>query len=381
MSAKMAQLPVRDATCKRINDKYKKTHMALPFFVNGARNKRDQMLAIDLGGRTTKAIHLQRRGKELAVTGFALADAPIFEKSLSVDLLMEHLKSVAQTLGAKTKLVTVAVGVGDALVRLVEMPRIPLEDMRQALKFNTKSYLQQDLPNHIFDCHVMPAGKGADQPRPGMGTPKQRVLVAGAKKQFVDDFVEAIKGAGLVADHIVPALICPRNAFEMAMPDVFSKEIVALVDIGFKSSSICILQEGELILTRVVTIGGNRLTEGLSETMSISYAEAEGIKIGMPHEVQLQLEALVMPLGRELRASIDFFEHQQDRAVSREFVSGSSTRSEFILQALQNELMVECKTWNPTGSLQLALSEQQAAEFPGVAPQLTVALGAAFTAF
>ena len=35
--------------------------MALPFFSSGTK-KRDQIVAIDLGGRTTKAVHLQRDG-------------------------------------------------------------------------------------------------------------------------------------------------------------------------------------------------------------------------------------------------------------------------------------------------------------------------------
>src|SRR5438874_3608447 len=111
----------------------------------------------------------------------------------------------------------------------------------------------------------------------------------------------AIRNAGLVADDILPGLVGPVNAFELAMPEVFSKEIVALVDIGFKNTTICILQQGELILSRVVGIGGDKLTNGLAETLGVSYAEAEGIKVGMPSEVQTQLQTLVLPLGRELR--------------------------------------------------------------------------------
>ena len=352
--------------------------MALPFFDNGAKKKRDQMLAIDLGSRTTKAVHLQRKGNDFALCGFALVDAPIYDKTLSVELLSEHLKSVSQALGAKTKLLAAAVGVNESLVRHVDMPKIPMDEMRQVLKFNSKNYLQQDLTGHVFDCYVIPQ---SSQAKGAVAGQKQKVLVAGAKKQFVDNFLEAAKSAGLVADHIVPALVCPSNAFEMAMPDVFSREVVALVDVGFKSSFICILQAGELILSRVVTIGGDRFTAGLAEAMNISYAEAEGIKVGMSQEVQSQIEGLVSPLGREMRASIDFFEHQHDRPVSRVFVTGGSARSEFILQALQNELMVECKTWNPAGSLQMAMPEQRAAEFADAASQLTVALGAAFAAF
>ena len=98
---------------------------------------------------------------------------------------------------------------------------------------------------------------------------------------MIDDYVNGARSAGLVADQIIPGLIGPVNAFEMALPDVFANDVVALVDIGFRSSSICILQQGELILSRVVTIGGDRLTAAISEAMNISYAEAEGIKVGM----------------------------------------------------------------------------------------------------
>jgi type IV pilus assembly protein PilM len=137
------------------------------------------------------------------------------------------------------------------------------------------------------------------------------------------------------------------------------------------------LQQGDLVLSRVVAIGGDRLTTGLAESLGISYAEAEGIKVGMPSEVQSNLEALVIPLGRELRASIDFFEHQHDQTVSQVYISGGSARSEFIVQTLQTELMAECKAWNPLSFLELALPPQQAAEIEHVAPQLAVAVGAA----
>jgi len=98
----------------------------------------------------------------------------------------------------------------------------------------------------------------------------------------------------------------------------------------------------------------------------------------MPAEVQQNLEPLINPLGRELRASIDFFENQHDKTVTQVFVSGGSARSSFILAALQNELMVPCKIWNPTGFL--AIEPQKLGEVEQVSPQLTVAIGAAAAA-
>jgi Tfp pilus assembly PilM family ATPase len=286
-----------------------------------------------------------------------------------------------QSLKARVKGITLALGANDALVRHAELPMVPISDMRMMLKLNPKAYLQQDLPQHVFDCVILPAKapKADDQKR--SGPQKCRVLVGGAKAQLLEDLQTAVRSAGFVPDQFVPGILGPVNAFEMAQPEIFSKEVVALADIGFKSTTISILMEGELALNRVVPIGGDKMTSGLAESMGISYAEAEGIKVGMPAEVMPNLEPLLIPLGRELRASIDFFEHQQDKTVSQVFFSGATARSEIILQTLQNELLVPCKSWNPISFLQLSLPPQQLAEVEQVSPQLAVAVGAAMSSF
>ena len=356
--------------------------MGLPFLSNGAAKRPDQLIAVDLGARTTKAVHLQRRGEGFVIHRYALLDAPIFEKTLSPDLLTEHLKAVAQSLECKTKAVALAVGVNEAFVRHAEMPRMPVEDMRQVLKLGPKNYLQQDLPNHVFDCHlILPKLAAAPDPKAAAASPKLRVLATGARQQLVADYSQAIRNAGLLPDHIVPGLIGPANSFELAMPKVFQEEVVALVDLGFRSTTISILNAGELVLSRVVGLGGDRITAGLAENMGISYAEAEGIKVGMATEVQAVLESLLAPLGRELRASMDFFEHQHDKPVSQVFFTGGASRSTLMLASLQAEMMVECKTWNPVATLQQELPPLQVAELEQVAPQLSVAIGAAMAAF
>jgi len=357
--------------------------MALQFLNGAFKKKRSQMISIDLGTRTTKAVLLEQRGEIFALCRYALLDAPIFDKKISAELLAEHLKNVIEALGAETQYVTLSLGLDDAVVRQVDLPQIPLDEMRLILKNNPKAYLQQDLPGHVFDCYIFPPRPVTGRPADGAkaGIPKLKVLVAGAKQQLVEDFQAAFKEAGLVGDHLVPGLIGPINTFEMAMPEIFANESVALVDIGFKHTSVCVLDRGQLMLTRTMNIGGDRLTAGLAEQMNITYAEAEGIKVGMAPEVVSALETQVLPLGRELRASLDFFEHQQDRAVSHIYVSGGSAKSESILEMLRAELVVECQTWNPTGFLQMALPGQQAVEIDQVGSQLTVAIGGALAAF
>ncbi len=339
------------------------------------------MIAIDLGSRTTKAVLLERRGEVLALTRYALVDAPIFEKKISVEQLADHLRAISEALGNPTKYVTIAIGVDDAVVRQIELPQIPISEMRQVLKMNHKNYLQQDLPNHVFDCHIIPPRLSQNPEVKISAVPKLKILAAAAKQQLANDFIAAASQAGLIADCMVPGMLGLINAFEQALPEIFEKETIALVDIGFKHTTVCVLNQGELALNRMVNVGGDMLTDGLAEALSVSHAEAEGIKIGMAPEVESVLQMHVLPLGREIRASLDFFEHQQDNPVSQVYVSGGSARSEMILQMLHSELLLECKTWSPTGFLQLALPGQQAVEIEHVSPQLTVAVGAALAAF
>ncbi len=358
--------------------------MPLPFF-NTRVKRREEVIAIDLGGRHTKAVRVQNKGGRLTLVNFTVQDSPSEDLAMpSVEVLAEHLKSVTRALGEGTKTVVVSLGVADSVVRRTEMPPMPMDDLRQLLKFNTKTYLQQDLPDHVFDCAVVVARttddtKPAEAPKLASGQ-KQQLIVGAGKRKVVEDVASAIREAGLSAAQVVPGLVGPVNAFELSEPEIFANEAVALVDLGFRNTTITILQRGELIMHRVVNLGGDRLTHGLAETMGISYPEAEGIKVGMPTEVQAALEPLVGGLGRELRAFLDFFEHQQDVAVSQVFVSGGSARGELLVQALQMELMVPCRTWNPAKSFDMALSPEQVAEYTAVSPQLASAVGAAISA-
>lgn len=352
--------------------------MALAILRPGSR-RRDEVVAVDLGTRCSKAVWVQLRSDGPALLRYAIVDAPVAEKELSATTLAEHLRNILQALETRCRLVSLALGVNDAIVRYAELPAMPLADMRQVLKTSSKLYLQQDLPGYVFDCWPVNGASEkapADKGKPS-AVPKQRVLVAGARQSWVDTLYDAVKQTGCSAGNVLPGLLAPLNALESAQPEVYRQEIVALVNLGFRHSSICVLQQGELVLSRVLGMGGDHVTQGLANMMGISYAEAEGIKLGMPGEVREQLQSLLAPLARELKASIDFYEHQNDRPVGQVLVSGGSALSECMLQLLQAELATECRPWDPTAGLQKSLPPQQLAELEQVAPHLTVAVGTA----
>ena len=96
--------------------------MALPFF-NRAAKKPDQIVAVDLGGRQTKAVLIQRHGERYLLLNFAVRAAPAEtdSKELPVETLGEHLKNINVDLGERTKLACIALCENDSLLRHAEM--------------------------------------------------------------------------------------------------------------------------------------------------------------------------------------------------------------------------------------------------------------------
>src|SRR5262245_51682556 len=110
--------------------------MGLPFMNRHVR-KRDHVLAIDLGGRTTKSVHVQRRGDRFSLVNYSILETPARDKPLSGDALSDLLKEVGRQLGSRARQVSLALSVSDTVFRQIELPLMPVSDMRQMLKYNS----------------------------------------------------------------------------------------------------------------------------------------------------------------------------------------------------------------------------------------------------
>ncbi len=350
-------------------------------FLSAFSKQPEEIVAVCLGTRTTKAVHLRRRDGGFALLDYVLLETPRPEKGpLTQEALTDHLKSVRNALGAQTKQAVMVIGMGESLLRNVELPVLPPAELRRMLKFNSLRYLNQELPDFVFDCGVRKPVSGTPN---DSGTPpatgSNKLLVAGAKNKFVEELQAASEDAGWVVDQITLSQIGLANAARLAMPDLVQRELVAMVDLGFVSTTISILVDGEPQLTRVVGIGADKFTSGLAQSLSVSYPAAEGVKVAMPEKVQDKLKAVISPLGRELRAAIDFFEDQEVKTVTKIFLTGGSARSDFIIETLHADLGTPCKRWDPTSFLALELPPQKAKDLERDATQLAAAIGAGIT--
>lgn len=352
-------------------------------------HKRDQIVVIVLGARTTNAILLERDGAGFNFLNYTLQSTPVTAQqppqakapALGQDVLVEHFKRIYQALDTQTRRVIMVIGMGESVLRHAELPDLPAPELRGLIQINSKNLLQQELKDYTVDCHILSKVVDPKEKDGSKAPAKCNVLVGGAKAKVVQELSEALVAAGLQPEHITLSQVGLVNAAWLAMPDVIKAGVVALVDIGFASSTISFLVRGEVMLSRVVSIGAQAFTHGLAEAMSISHQAAEGAILVMTDKVRSQLQGLLAPLHQELRASIDFFEDENSEHVERVFVSGGSARSEFIVEALAAGLALPVSRWDPTKTLKLKLPAQRMDEVAKDAPQLVVAIGAAMSWF
>ena len=341
--------------------------MSISRFTAGMQ-RRDEVVAIDFGYQITKAAHLKRSGSGFRLVKYVLIETPIYEKIPSRELLTDHFKAVINALGSAPKHVVLAIGAGDSLLCHADLPGSNVSDLRKMLKLSPKTYLQQDLPDFIFDCYAKPPAAAESPTATARYRRKAKVLVGGAKRGLVENFQDAAKSAGLIVEYITLSQIGVVNAVR-ALPSDSHAEVAALLDIGSNHSSIGILTNGELALTRTVTVGAGKLADFFGKT------GAADLKAGKMEDFQAKVHGLISTLARELSASIDFFETQSEAKVTEIIVSGGAARSQFILQSLEAELEIPCESWTPVKCRGLELPERKRNEVEYEGPQLAVAVG------
>jgi type IV pilus assembly protein PilM len=339
----------------------------------------NQIIAIDLGSRSTKAVCVEKDGDTLRLVSYTIQDRPDQGKNLSRESLSKHLSAVAQALNTKTKEAVLIVGATESLLCHAEMPVIEVSQMRKMVKLNPKLYFQQELPNHSFDCFVL--HQGADsKPANGKAIRKAKTLIVAIKDSLLKFLLSAAESAELDVQQVTTSQTGAANAF-LNSSEAGQNKVVALVDIGFSNSTISVLVNGEITLTRTVNIGADKFTSGLAEAMNITYSVAEGLMQIMPDKVHSQLKTILSPLTNELSNSIHFFEQKEDKKIAEVYVSGGSARSKLIFTILQAELNLTCQSWDPIGSLKNNFTAAQMAALQQETPQLTVAVGAALSWF
>ena len=342
----------------------------------GSKSLADEVVALDIGARVTKAVHLRRRHGALMLVDYLLAPTPqpavAGDSGWSSAALGDHLRAVMKQFKTPCRRVVLTLAHDSVILTHAELPQTAPGDLRKMIKLSPKAYLQQDLPGHVFDVFWRRQPGTADTAFTRRR--RSRVMVAAARRNVVDSAQAAARAAGLQLVALTPVAVALTNAFRMVRDDSHP-DAAALLDVGATHSTITIVQQGDVLLTRTVALGSDKFADVLS--VGDNNQAGAGLEDAPPDVLQTSLQKAILAFAREVDASAGFYTSQFERHIGQLFVSGGTARSQMVLQMLESELSFSCESWNLLRHMAVELPEQRMRELEYEMPQLIVAIGCA----
>ena len=343
------------------------------------RERRDEVVVIDLSTPITRAVHLRRKGDRLTLVNCCSQKAPPPEEASSPKELAKHFKTLRHSLGTKIRETVIVIGMEDSMLRNIESPLMDRVEMRHAIQLNARQFFKEDMPDSVFDCFI-PAVKDGDSASSQKGGRPSNVLVGIGKQGLPARLNSAAKLARFHLVQIVPAQVGLANAALLARGKMSEDEALVLLHFGANTSTVSFLSNGKLSLTRAIGIGGDHLSKGLAEAHNVSIEDEKSRISAIQDSVQSVLE----PVATEVRAAIDYFDHLEGKPVMSGYVTGELAQSSLIIETLKG-LEIPCQRLDPTGFLGMEVPAENVAaagnplnvDLDADLPQLNVAVGAA----
>lgn len=348
-------------------------------------------MGLDIGTSGVRAAELSfskngttlERFGQVALPPGAVRDGEVID----VEIVANAIKHLWATAKFSSKKVVLGVANQKVIVRQVDLPWLPVEELRKSLDMQVQDFLPIPIEQAVLDFHPVEELVAED------GTRMIRVLLVAATRDMVMSALSAAQGAGLSVEQVdlTPFAVLRSLAWvdHLGVAGSQATEAEALVDIGSKVTNIVVHQNGVPRFVRVLLMGGDNLTSAVAERMGVPLEQAEGIKQsialggtpGIPssdHPAARVIETSGHAFVEEVRGSLDYYLAQPGSApVRRLVVSGGGARQEGLLQrmALATRLPVEPAT--PLSSLKVGKTGLTSDQLNFVEPLVTVPVGLA----
>src|SRR5512136_2681855 len=338
-------------------------------------------IGLDIGSSSVKLVQLKEKKGGFQLLAFGSAPLPpeaIVDGALmnSAAIVQAIQELVAQH---KVKAKEVAIGVRghSVIIKKIQLPRVTQEELDESIQWEAEQYIPFDVKDVNIDTQILtPEGDAAGQ---------MDVLLVAAKKDMINDYSSVCAEAGLTATVVDVDAFAVQNAFE-ASYELSPNDTVVLINVGATVANINILARGITTFTRDITMGGNAFTEEIQKQLSISYDEAEALKVGghgetdavVPQEVERVIQGVAEQMGGEIQRSLDFHAATApDIHVTRVYLSGGTARIPALFRVIEQRAGVPVEVMNPFRSIEVDNHRFDPAVIMNAAPAAAVAVGLA----
>lgn len=317
------------------------------------KKKVKRFVSIDFGRAYVKIAYMESWDKNFKLLNYD------FKKILSNEEnrrdIVEFITNFLKTNAVVEKEAYLTIAEPDSvIIKNLTLPAMPKTEILEAAKLELKDGFSFDLEDAIFDWQIV--GEHTDEE----GAKKNEIMLILAKANFIDKYLSIVGNCDLIPLAISSG---PFNYAHLLRYDEKGSAICALLDIGYKDTTLCIYKNAKLVFLRRLTFSSDKVTQSLTATLTsdagkveLSYKEAENIKqtSGIPQEEAQMLEnniqaiqvvSLMRPLleelVRELKYSFDYFTlslHEQTPSIL--YITGGGANLKNLDKHLNKELKI-----------------------------------------
>lgn len=281
----------------------------------GFGKKNPPLIGLDISSSAVKLLELSNPGRQserpYRVESYAVEPLPlnaVVEKKIAdIEAVGETVKRVVQRSGTRTKRAAVAVSGSAVITKIMSLPAsLSPQEMETQINLEADQYIPYALDEVHLDFTVLgPSTKAPDL---------VDVLLAASRRENLDDRVAALNIAGLTPALVDVEAYAVSNACEAFLlgirPSIRRDEVIAIADIGARTTTVHVLDDGRIAYTREQNFGGSQLTEEIQRRYKLNPAEA-GLakrKGGLPSSYRTDvLDPFMEAVAQQISRALQFF--------------------------------------------------------------------------
>jgi general secretion pathway protein L len=259
-------------------------------------------------------------------------------------LLARQVEAVRDGLARVSSDATLYVALpGDALsIRALELPFTDQRKIDQVIGYELEGQIVHSLDDVVFDHVTVRSGDEGSS-----------VLAVAARRDYIVSWLDALKAEGIDPRALYAAPVV-YHALRIDDPaaDADSGRVPAILDLGHARTNLFIGRDGQGILARAITRGGQHLTTAIAEALGVDRDRAEQIKrsearlnsvTSIPTgsgdvRIEQALRMALGPLVREIRQTLASFNAATHLDVAALYVTGGTARLKGMLNFLEEQL-------------------------------------------
>ncbi len=348
---------------------------------------KSRVIGLDIGSTAVRAVEVEFGPKGPAATQspkvLRYAEAPLPDGAVRDGEVAEPavvstaLRQMWRDSKFSTKEVVIGIGNQRVLVRDLDLPAMPLPQLRDSLPYQVQDFL----PIAVEDAHLDYVATGTSE---GQHGPVVHGLLVAATKDTVNANLDAVEAGGLTPTMVdLTALALTRS---LARGEN-AQRTIALVDLGARITTVVIVEAGMPKFVRVLPTGGHDMTEAVSTAMGVNLETAEAIKrqigIGLapPPEYATAADAVAQVghvLVEAVRNTLSYFAMNHGGTLHSVLLSGRGSLLPGFGQYMATAARVGVTMATPLSNVTLGEGMPSGAELERLQRVMSVPLGLAF---